>query len=651
MLLEYIAFARAERGDPDLALHVFGMQTTPESDDRTPSSADLEVSCYDRLNESYVLATTDSYAAALAEAWMAVQEAVLTRNANGRIHALVHISRLYFVTGAYDLAAEMCDLALGVLKNGCSSFPVGQVLGTLGNAYFVLRRYDEAVMWYQQASDALGGAGGGHLRLVALCACNIGLSHQMVQQYHEATCMFEAAIATLVHEECLFDLAVVSVHYSCTLYEMQMYDESLKAAHQALGLFAVLRPQLTRLQLVEETHASRRAHTWLALSNLKLGKLVLAIGHLEYCSDRDQEDGEMLSDGGRINSTALLHWVPLTLKKLNSPVLIQHVVRLEGTDQQVLSFLALPRGFGKLTVHFFKLNFGDIDVRKRIETYLADFGIQGWNFKQFHFTSRPPALPGTDIRPAWTVRAAAALQENINRSPLLFVVGIMRLCLVLCVHAVQVVVAAATRRSQSSNFPPTVCVFPEQAYFSDPVHRIPPPPVDACSELMVCDIETDFYHTRVDKSAAFLKVKELNRVTPLTPPYFDGLKVCRELYDMFLGPFAETLKILGEYNEIIVITRDCMAYLPFNALLDPGGSYVIDKFKLMHTPSLMMTAHLLYSVEKRMKCGTVPSADGCPYNRGIWRKPILLGKSTFMRFPKLDVGQEVLQSYCMTFSS
>ena len=374
--------------------------------------------------------------------------------------------------------------------------------------------------------------------------------------------------------------------------------------------------------------------------------MILAIGHLEYCSGRDRDDGEMeLSAAEKINHTALLRWVPLTLKKLNSPVLIQHVVRLEGVDQQVLSFFILPHSLGKLTAHFIKLNFGDVDVRKRMETYLADFGIQGWNFKQFHFWSRPPSLPGTHTRPTWTVRAAAVLQEQINSSPALFLVGILGLCVVLLLDGMMVALVASSRRTQSTSSAHTVReaaeeVLPVSVYVSDPICRCHPVPIDSCFESIMCDIKTDIYHSRVDKSTAFLQVKELHRVSPLTPPFFDGLKVCRELYDIFLGPFSEELKSLGEYNEIIVIARDCMAYLPFNTLLDPLGSYIIDKFKVMHTPSLMMTAHLLYSIEKRMIHGT---AAELPFNHGIWRNPILLGKSSFKRFPRLDVGQEVAQ--------
>lgn len=638
-MIEHIAFVRAECGDTVLAQELFK----------------THFACIgNHFNAGYLQHLAGFNSAALTEMWIASSSAVLLQSAQFAVRSLVQTGLLYYLKGFSQLSVTLFERALELLRNCPGCYPAEEIFGPLGNAYFTANLYNEAISSYEASIASIRRSSNTNLRLIALYTANIALCCHMMHQYADAAALFETTFRVFESHHDVFNLAVTLVHYSCSLYHLYRYKDSIATAGQALCILGLIRCKLTTKQQSTEISISQQAYAWLALSNLKMGNAIKAIGYLEYCSgDRARHDELMMhTDNVRIKDADLDHWVPFTLYKLNSPTLLLHVIRYQAVEKQILMFLVLPsrnKDDCCSAIYFRRLSFGDSEIRLWIENKMADFGIQGWSWKQFHFAAHRPALPVRDNGAHLpSKKDIYHYRDNsfLCLETLMLVVGaicavavsIVRklLCQLICVvHPKQLnmcnldsshVFSQLSRQSISRNDPIITDRFTELVDFSN--------------------FSKEFRHKWRDKTAAFKKVKHKYNICPVKPPYFKELRVCRELYDIFLGPFSDELNSLGDYNEIIVIARDCTVYLPFNALLDSNGTYVIDKFKLLHSPSLMMSSHLFYNVESKL-WHRITSCPEISEGKGIWQCPVLFGRSVFDQLPKLGVEKEMSILYSL----
>ena len=123
-------------------------------------------------------------------------------------------------------------------------------------------------------------------------------------------------------------------------------------------------------------------------------------------------------------------------------------------------------------------------------------------------------------------------------------------------------------------------------------------------------------------------------ITEISDPFEPELQVCKQFFDLFLGIFASILIDGGEFVEITIVTHDCVGYVPFCALLDRRGQYLIEKLEINFTPSLQMTWKLFANHDAYFE-------ENPPGNTDIWAKSVIMGASHFERYPRLKINTEV----------
>jgi tetratricopeptide (TPR) repeat protein len=560
---------------------------------------------------------------------------------------LVNVAKLYALEGFYVSALATLRTALTLdeeIQHLTHSYGNGILLGAVGNVLFALKRYNEAIVLYDACITAIGHSQSIQEIVKATCYCNIALCYHMLQTYPDAILFFEKSLSCIMPLGYgLFQVSAVLVHYGCTLYHLDKFTEVCATTDRALKILENFRPQMSTYQLNAELHIYQRAYMWLSLTKIKTNDLMAAVGLLEYCGMNARADQALpFSDSLSISQVQPQDWASKTITKLNTPMFIWHVARYEGLSQQILLFLILPKKNG-LAVHFRRLMFGIqcSPIHQWMDGYLSTLGIVGWTSKQLCVTGAAPRLPytaNTDIIEESInkkiTRGPASCGNTSYTSPLwMGVVGFLACLFFACVNLGMSILFIFWQKEKRRAAPKGVTGFP----------RITAPPmsyptvVHVAYEFISKDCDVELKHIRIDKSADFLRLKDKFGISPLKPPFVNELNLCRELYDIFIFPFEEELSSLGDYAEIIFIATDCMVYLPLNALLDPRGNYIIDRFKLMYSPNLMISAHLLHLTNVRER---QTLQDGV--KKGIWLNPVLAGRSSFFRFPKLKVEEEVI---------
>ena len=96
-------------------------------------------------------------------------------------------------------------------------------------------------------------------------------------------------------------------------------------------------------------------------------------------------------------------------------------------------------------------------------------------------------------------------------------------------------------------------------------------------------LSTENYEDRSLNDEPVLKLSGDVRRSPLSHDETEGMKTrLRLFYKLIIAPVADLLK----EPEIIIVPDSCMYQVPFAALLDEGGRYLSDKFRIRIVPSL-----------------------------------------------------------------
>ena len=121
-------------------------------------------------------------------------------------------------------------------------------------------------------------------------------------------------------------------------------------------------------------------------------------------------------------------------------------------------------------------------------------------------------------------------------------------------------------------------------------------------------VSTENYEDRSLNDEPVLKLSGDVRRSPLSHDETEDMKTrLRLFYKLIIAPVADLLK----EPEIIIVPDSCMYQVPFAALLDEGGRYLSDKFRIRIVPSLMVLK-VIQDSPSNYHCNTGALIVGAP---------------------------------------
>eukprot|EP01036_Dinobryon_divergens_P036072 gene36072-46888_t len=112
-------------------------------------------------------------------------------------------------------------------------------------------------------------------------------------------------------------------------------------------------------------------------------------------------------------------------------------------------------------------------------------------------------------------------------------------------------------------------------------------------------------------------------------------------------PFENELNEFNPGQELLIISRDILSLLPFPAMMDKTGLFVIEKFKLRYIAALLKAWKMTErkTSTKQQSMDIINSQNTCSIAESrLWQRAYLAGKSIFSSLPRLhQIDHEISQ--------
>eukprot|EP01041_Mallomonas_annulata_P000859 gene859-1671_t len=542
----------------------------------------------------------------------------------------------------------------------------------------------------------------GDERALNLVDINIALCLHNMRQYKESKQVFQKLIESRPSlQEDPETLGFTLTYSARTSFVVKDYDTAMDDAMTATKLFDII-PAVKRTKLVKDTE--KKAYDWLILSCIQLKKYMEALLYVEIYFQKLYKRTvnrplKICFDDNELGMDTL----KTAICRLNTPILAFHMIQVDTDHTYLIRWLVFPtsdcdniRIVCRCNVFSTSMDSGN-DVRQWVSRCRRSLGFGGWDWTDDSSAEIPPPEDYEDTVHNPLIHSLSSQRlvrvprrhiithtnnhnrlryeqiDNIKKttkttgqiSSMGVFIGILALMAIIpsllmlfiglgigifCWSPVLFLAfyMIPKKKSNKSHHGGLGRELGRGRGHRSP-HLISPSPPSPMTEneveIKVMRNGTDRYNKNGEvKEGMTPEINKTNSSSGCSSSSIVIDDICHELYHQLMEPLERELDEFQIGQDMILISRDILSLVPYSALMDNSGHFIIETFKLRHISSILVIWKLMERAILKAQGESINKNNTSIADSRLWQKAYLAGKSIFSSLPRLHrIDHEISQ--------